>query len=108
MPYFHNPETLSGLFQGKLGQYLTPAKPQQVIMNYVIPDEDGLITIALQPLVRTFDGRDVRQLSTTVKLVVEPDKRSSLGSILDKAHDWALRAFFEFASEEMQSSWNGE
>jgi uncharacterized protein (TIGR04255 family) len=100
----HEPDAFSKLFRGPLKDYLAPAQPQQLGATYVLPDAGGSVSLVLQPVLRALDQKHVSQLVTTVRLPTGPPG-ADISQVLDQAHDWAVRAFLEFSSDEAKSQW---
>lgn len=70
---------------------------------FVIPENRGRLYITMQPVVRHADIKSVLQLSVTAKVRIASNRE--WGTAIALAHEWVVRGFTDFTSEEMHRIW---
>lgn len=83
------------------------AEPSAVQINAVfpIPDERGRLYIAVEPVVRHSDLKQVIQLTLTGRVLIASNNDRALFDALKLAHDWVVSGFADFTSPKMHEIW---
>ena len=95
----------SPLFEGAMRDFLGHSTLETYHTVYLLPAEQGELTLGLQPARRHFDGRLVNQLTTTVRSSPALAPVDDIRAALDLGHRWAVTAFLDFTSPQLQDSW---
>ena len=80
-------------------------QPEAVAINtvYIIPENQGRLYIAMEPVIRHSDIKAVIQLSVTAKVKIASNQE--LNQAIDLAHKWVVSGFTDFTSDKMQEFW---
>jgi uncharacterized protein (TIGR04255 family) len=67
--------------------------------------ENGTVNIAVQPAVRTTDGKELIQFTLSSSMVPSNPDDEELFRCLDECHENAARAFVEFTTDQVREKW---
>jgi uncharacterized protein (TIGR04255 family) len=67
--------------------------------------EKGTVNIAVQPAVRSTDGKEIIQFALSSSVVPNNPNEHELFRCLDECHENAARAFIEFTTEQARERW---
>jgi uncharacterized protein (TIGR04255 family) len=100
--------TLSDVFlmlSGRNTEFL-PA-PAAVSLNTIYPinDDGGILQISSEPVVRRSDAKEVLQLTVTAKTRIASNDKDSVLKALGLGHEWVVRGFTDFTTDEMHKKW---
>lgn len=79
--------------------------PEAIAINtvYIIPENQGRLYIAMQPVVRNSDIKTVIQLSVNAKVKIASNQE--MKEAIDLAHNWVVSGFTDFTSDKMHKFW---
>ena len=67
--------------------------------------EKGTVNIAVQPAVRSTDGKEILQFILSSSVVPNGSEEDEIFQSLDECHENAARAFMEFTTEQARERW---
>jgi uncharacterized protein (TIGR04255 family) len=79
--------------------------PNAIAFNVAGEAPGGQITVAVQPGIRTMDGKEILQATITVSLAPSSSDDAALFQCLDQCHETAVKGFLQISSEQAQSRW---
>jgi uncharacterized protein (TIGR04255 family) len=81
---------------------------EAVVVNarFGMPEQHGRLHIALQPAIRNADGKEVLQMTLTVRGAPRGSGIQDLVHWFDEAHNRIVAAFVEVTGPEMHKLWN--
>jgi uncharacterized protein (TIGR04255 family) len=91
----------SGKHSGNHLEYL-----ENVNLNatYRLPENQGRLYIAMQPVIRTRDAKEVLQLNLTARVVALPSNNEDMLQALDLGRYWIVEGFNDFTTSEIRKS----
>lgn len=83
------------------------SSPEAVTLGarFLLPEQQGRLHVNAQPAIRNQDGKDVLQLTFTVRGAPSSGDLVGLGAWFELAHKFALNAFLDFTSKKAQDEW---
>ncbi len=102
---------------GQAHRVVSPVKPPhtegflpepemvQLSYRYVMGDKQGRLYIGLQPALRSYDAKEVLQLTLTARGKPASSALEDVLAWFDMGHEWIVRGFADFTTPEMQATW---
>jgi uncharacterized protein (TIGR04255 family) len=86
---------------------LTLGTPEAVTLNvrFPLPEERGRLYAVFQPAIRATDGKEVMRLDLTARGAPRHASIDEALNWFDFGHNWAVRAFLEITTSNMQQLW---
>jgi len=81
--------------------------PESINLNtrYVLPNKRGRLHIAMQRVIRQQDAKEVLQLNLTARGKPSSSRPEDISEWHDLGHEWIVRGFTDFTTEEMHKNW---
>jgi uncharacterized protein (TIGR04255 family) len=81
--------------------------PEAVVINvsYVLHDNQGRLYIAMQPVIRARDAKEVLQLSLTARGGPSSTKTEDVFRWFDLGREWVVEGFTDFATQAFHQRW---
>lgn len=86
-------------------EFLGRPEAANLNLSFVMPTQDGRLTISIQPAVRQTDQKEIIQLTITGRCRPTSNETAALEHGLNICHDWVVRGFDDFTSREMHRIW---
>ena len=85
-----------------------PEMPEVTVFrtSYVIPENRGRLHLAIQPVFRHADAKDLIQMTVTAKVKTFSSDINDVLAAFDLGHDWAVQGFTDYTSEKMHQIWH--
>jgi len=96
----------NGVHLGGLTNLTEPADVQNLSVNYVLPNSQESLGLVLQPVVRLTDAVQFQQFQLVSSMQPKSSGENDVLTALDRGHDWIIRVFTNFTTEEMQAQWS--
>jgi uncharacterized protein (TIGR04255 family) len=96
---------VSPLFAGSMEKFLPGTALVNFSTAFLLPDNEGQLTIGLQSARRNADDKALYQMTSTVRLPLASPGLSDVQKALDSGHQWSVDAFTGFISTKLQDSW---
>lgn len=87
------------------GTFLPQPDKVNIQVRYAIPDNSGRLYIALQPVIRTRDAKEVLQLNVTARGAPSSSKSEDIFEWLDLGRKWVVEGFTDFTTKQMHKLW---
>jgi len=81
--------------------------PESVALSsrYVLPEEQGRLHFALQPVVRNTDAKEGVQLTLTARGAPRSTDVQGILNFFDLGHEWIVRGFTDLTAAHMHKIW---
>jgi hypothetical protein len=73
--------------------------------SYVIPENRGRLHIAIDPVFRHEDAKELMQMTVTARIKPISSGSDQILQAFDLGHEWAIRGFTDFTSAKMHENW---
>jgi uncharacterized protein (TIGR04255 family) len=93
------------LSAGRPGNFLPAPEGIGLNTSYVIPENRGRLYIAVQKVFRHSDAKEILQMTVSAKVIPASHDQTAVLNALDLGHEWAVRGFTDFTSDEMHKFW---
>lgn len=90
------------------GNFLPPPDKVNINVRYGMHDNAGRLYVALQPVIRTGDVREVLQLNLTARGAPKSSRVEDIFGWLDVGREWVVQGFTDFTTKEMHREWGLE
>jgi uncharacterized protein (TIGR04255 family) len=99
------PEIFPSLSAWKEGDFLPVPEGIALNASYVIPDNRGRLYIGAQTVFRHSDAKEILQMTVSAKVIPISQNNADILNALDLAHEWAVKGFTDFTSDDMHRFW---
>jgi uncharacterized protein (TIGR04255 family) len=86
-------------------QFLPAPEMIRFAYQYLLPDKQGRLYVALQAAVRNEDGSPILQLALTARGRPSSSRAESVMDWLDIGHEWVVRGFTDVTTSHMHEQW---
>lgn len=106
---WESPKDLANIFPicaGKPSEKFLP-EPEKVSfrINYLFPDDRARLYITAEPAIKRSDQTEVMRLNLTARGRIDSPKTQDILTCIEKGHEWIVRGFTDFTSEEAHKLW---
>ena len=78
---------------------------QMAVFNVFYQLDSGVANIAVQPAIRSSDGKEIIQFTLTCSVTPKTSEDDELFHCLDECHENARRVFVDFTTDEVRERW---
>ena len=75
------------------------------MFNVAYRVDKGIVNVAVQPGIRSNDGKEVIQLTLSSSVAPNNSEDEELFRTLDECHENAARAFVDFTTDKVRERW---
>jgi uncharacterized protein (TIGR04255 family) len=86
------------------GNFLPAPESVSIGARYILPEKKGRLHIEMQPAI-TEDAKEILQLNLTARGKPASPNLDGILDWFDLGHEWIVRGFTDFTSEEMHKHW---
>lgn len=86
-------------------EFLPKPEKVNILTRYVMHGNKGRLHINLQPAIRKRDAKEIFQLVLTARGIPASSKLEDILGWFDLGHEWIVRGFADFTTEEMHKIW---
>jgi len=101
----HLHDVLSSWRERAEGAFLPTPERGSMTLSFRVPSKPMRFHVAVQPVVRVSDGKEVLQMTLTVRGVMQSPAGKDLLAWFDEAHTWAVKGFDELTTTKMHQEW---
>ncbi len=94
------------VWSGKTSENYLP-EPEKVSfrVNYCFPEERARLHITAEPAIKRRDQSEVIRLNLTARGRIDSSETQDILACVDKGHEWIVRGFTDFTSQEAHKLW---
>lgn len=92
----------------RAGDYLPPARAVTLEAFYEMLPEKGSLLVNLLPAIRSFDGKEILQLTLVARCQPHSSGLDDLLRCLDLGRQWIVRGFNDLTTDAMHNIWRKE
>lgn len=85
--------------------FLPDAYAIEIREVFPIDTDKGRLYLRAEPVIRHTDGKEVIQFTLTAKVLVASKDDQEISNHLRLAHDWVVKGFADYTTEEMHAKW---
>jgi len=90
------------------GLFLQAPEKVNINVRYTMPNNQGRLYVALQPVIRARDAMEVLQLNLTARGAPASSKTEDAFKWLDLGRHWIVEGFTDFTTDDMHNLWGLE
>ncbi|MGH7825503.1 MAG: TIGR04255 family protein [Candidatus Binatia bacterium] len=87
------------------GNFLPEQESVSFNSRYLLPEKKGRLHVAMQPVIRRRDAKEILRLNLTVRGKPNSSELNDIVEWLNLGHDWAVRGFADITTPEMHQIW---
>jgi uncharacterized protein (TIGR04255 family) len=98
-------KVIAGWSGATSGQFLPSLERANIEAHYRLPNDLGRLHIAVEPVLRGRDSREVLQLTLTARGAPKSPNTEHAFEWLDLGREWVVKGFTDFTTESMHAIW---